>query len=422
MAIDSFSFFYPKLGSETSHLIFNADISPVAAEEIPRLATLKHLASKGKRLKSKLVMIALNGGLGTRMGLSSPKSLLPVNGTRTFLDRILAHATRQQIQLVLMSSFWTQAATRHALTRRRSASVLQSFVQHKFPKISQSDLMPAQWPANPVLEWNPPGHGDIYSALSTSGMLSRLISSGKRYAYVFNVDNLGAGIEWSLLGHMAQNQIPFLMEVAERSPTDLKGGHIARNRSGRLMLREIAQCPEEEKAAFADTEQYRFFNTNNIWIDLRHLHGYLKRHGSVPLPLIRNPKTIDPRDAQTPLVWQIETAMGAALSSFKDAGVVRVPTTRHYPVKTCADLLAARSDCFILNPHDHLRRHPLRQGRRVKIHLDPVYYSRLDQLEKRFRGGAPSLLGCRSLTIKGDVFFLTVLQPFAVMWSLKTSV
>ena len=49
--------------------------------------------------------------------------------------------------------------------------------------------------------------------------------------------------------------------------------------------------------------------------------------GSLPLPLIRNKKTVDPRDKNSPEVFQLETAMGAAIECFPDAGAIDVPRT-----------------------------------------------------------------------------------------------
>ena len=61
------------------------------------------------------------------------------------------------------------------------------------------------------------------------------------------------------------------MEVAERTAADKKGGHLCKGKSGGLMLRESAQCPEADEKAFQDTDKYKFFNTNNLWIDLKQL-------------------------------------------------------------------------------------------------------------------------------------------------------
>ncbi len=119
-------------------------------------------------------------------------------------------------------------------------------MQHKFPKILQKDYSPASWPKNPKLEWNPPGHGDVYTALLTSGMLDSLLADGIIYAFISNSDNLGARLDESLLGYFAHHQFPFMMEVAEKTPADIKGGHLARHKNGRLILREAAQCPANE--------------------------------------------------------------------------------------------------------------------------------------------------------------------------------
>lgn len=58
-------------------------------------------------------------------------------------------------------------------------------------------------------------------------------------------------------------------QVAERTAADKKGGHLARRLSdGRLMLRESAMCPDEDKASFEDVSKHKFFNTNNLWVNL----------------------------------------------------------------------------------------------------------------------------------------------------------
>ncbi len=90
------------------------------------------------------------------------------------------------------------------------------------------------------------------------------------------------------------------------------------------MLRESAQCPPDAVDAFQDVTRHRYFNTNNIWLSLPRLKAFLdEREGIVRLPMIRNTKTIDPRDASSPVVYQLETAMGAAIELFEDAAAVR---------------------------------------------------------------------------------------------------
>ena len=74
--------------------------------------------------------------------------------------------------------------------------------------------------------------------------------------------------------------------------------------------------------------------------------------GAIPLPLITNTKTIDPRNPASPKVLQLESAMGAAIECFEQTGAIVVPRTRFAPVKTTSDLLVLRSDaCRVTDDH-----------------------------------------------------------------------
>jgi UTP--glucose-1-phosphate uridylyltransferase len=196
-----------------------------------------------------------------------------------------------------------------------------------------------------------------------------------------------------------------MMEVAPRTPSDVKGGHVARHQDGRLTLRESAQCPKNELSAFRDIKRYGFFNTNNIWINLEALERLLEKQGMITLPLIRNPKTLDPQDEKSPKVYQIETAMGAAISLFNGATLVLVPLSRFLPVKKCTELLSIRSDRFIFSKENHLVLNPKVRSKIIQIDLDPRYYGKINLFDERFIQGIPSLVDCESLTIRGDVRF-----------------
>jgi UTP--glucose-1-phosphate uridylyltransferase len=256
------------------------------------------------------------------------------------------------------------------------------------------------------MEWNPPGHGDIYAALVTSGMLQKLLDAGILYAFISNSDNLGAVVDETILGYFAQNSFPFMMEVADRTEADSKGGHLARLKNGRLTLREIAQCPEHEINEFQDINVYGYFNTNTIWVNLLALKALLvSHHNVIRLPMIRNPKTLDPKDDSTPRVYQLETAMGSAISVFDGATAIRVPRTRFAPVKKCQDLLALWSDSYVVTEDFFVIQNPIRSLDTLVITLDSRYYKKIDQLKRRFPHGAPSLVDCVSLEVSGDVVF-----------------
>jgi len=407
--IETFSYYYKKVVEGETGIIFDRDIDPVHQDEIKDANSLESWTAAGKKAFKRAVRITLNGGLGTSMGLTAPKSLIEVKDGKTFLEIILQQAQQCSVKLALMNSFNTHKDTLSALSRINPSSFPLIFIQNKFPKILQKDLVPATWPEKPEQEWNPPGHGDVYTALYTSGMLQSLLDEGITYAFISNSDNLGAGMDSSLLGYFSENKFPFMMEVAEKTPSDLKGGHLARQKNGRLILREVAQCHESELSAFKDINRYRFFNTNNIWVNLKYLKDLIEEKKTIPLPMILNPKTLDPRDETSPRVFQIETAMGAAISLFEGATAVKVPRSRFFPVKKCSDLLAVCSDCFVFSKEKNLMINPSRilknKSDKIKINLDPKYYGKIDLLEKRFKDGIPSLVGCESLSIEGDVLF-----------------
>jgi UTP--glucose-1-phosphate uridylyltransferase len=282
------------------------------------------------------------------------------------------------------------------------------FLQSMVPKLDAETLEPIEWSKEPSLEWNPPGHGDVYPALRGSGMLDALLDQGYRYAMISNADNLGATTEARIPAHMERGDIPFLMEVVIGTEADRKGGHIARRREdGQLVLRETAQTPKEDEESFRDYRRWRYYNTNSLWVDLRVLGETLEQSGGVlELPLIVNRKTVDPRDSSSPKVIQLEAAMGAAIGSFKGAQMLQVPRTRFAPVKTTDDLLVLRSDVYTLDEEDMVVAPvPERAEDLPYVELDSEFYKLLDDFEERFPDGPPSLREAKRLIVHGDVTF-----------------
>ncbi|MFO7965933.1 MAG: UTP--glucose-1-phosphate uridylyltransferase [Desulfobacterales bacterium] len=409
LIIDHFKFYYRKLYDGETGLIPESDLLPVTSLDDAETFPAEYRET-GEAALPKTVIIKLNGGLGTSMGMDRAKSLLPVKNSLSFLDLIVrqSRSLRIFVPVVFMNSFSTRQDTRNALKAYPEiwGDLPLDFLQHKIPKINADDLSPAHTPGNPNLEWCPPGHGDLYPALETSGMLDTLLKAGYEYAFVSNADNLGAVMDPSLLGYFIANALTFMMETADRTEGDKKGGHLARFKSGGYGLREIAQCPENDQNSFMDIERHKYFNTNNIWLKLSALKRILKeKRGILALPMIRNRKTVDPRDPNSRAVYQLETAMGAAISVLEPSGAVRVSRNRFAPVKNTADLLIVRSDCYTLDDGFRIMSDPACGLDRAAIDLDPAFYRRIDDFEARFPFGPPSLVNCRSLTIRGDVTF-----------------
>jgi UDP-N-acetylglucosamine pyrophosphorylase len=405
---------YEALLRNESGMIPEDSIEP--ASDLTSFEVLDGTRAAAPDLLDKAVVIKLNGGLGTSMGLQGPKSLLPVRDGVTFLDLIVRQVLdlRQRhgakVRLLLMNSFSTSRETlQHLAHCGAPASAGLSdpaeveLMQNQIPKIDAATLAPVAWPADPDLEWCPPGHGDLFPALVGSGWLDRLLAEGVRYAFVSNSDNLGAILDPALLKHFADSGAPFLMEVTRRTAADRKGGHLAvRKSDGRLLLREVAQCPDADLAAFQDIERHRYFNTNSLWLRLDLLKAQLAADaGVLPLPMIRNRKTVDPRDKTSPTVIQLETAMGAAIECFAGAAAIEVSRSRFAPVKNTADLLALRSDAYEILANGQVRLHPDRRGVPPVITLSDDY-KLVDQLEAL---GVPSLRACRSLEVRGVARF-----------------
>lgn len=428
-AIAAFKHNYEVLESNASTLIGEADIAPV--DSLPRLDDMN--VTPDASLLQKTVVLKLNGGLGTGMGLDRAKSLLEVKNGETFLDLIakqvvqMREDTGSQVAFMLMNSFSTSEDTLKYLAKYETLSgdTGLEFLQNKSPKVDASDLSPATWPKDPSQEWCPPGHGDLYPAILGSGTLDKLLARGMRFLFVSNSDNLGATMDLKLLTHFAKSGAPFMMEVAERTESDKKGGHLAKDvKTGGLLLRESAQCPDDAADAFQDVtkcagspftapaqdlwaltnrgmvhpRRYKYFNTNNLWLDLVALHEAMQKHGGLlPLPLIKNGKTVDPRDKGSAKVIQLETAMGSAISLFPGAGAVCVPRTRFAPVKTTNDLFALRSDAYVITADHRVQLAPERNGVPPVVKLDGAYKF-VDALAKL--GTVPSLINCTKVVIE----------------------
>jgi UTP--glucose-1-phosphate uridylyltransferase len=408
VGIRAFARLYRLLVDGDRGLLPGDELAPVG--DLPELDDLPH-GHATRDLLDRAVVLKVNGGLGTSMGLSGPKSLIEVKPGLTFLGVIVRSVIQARrlhdvrVPLVLMNSFATRAATLRALAPVADvrADVPLDFEQHREPRLRAEDLTPLDWPAAPELEWCPPGHGDLYAALLSSGLLAVLRERGYRYAFVSNADNLGAVVEPRILAWMAAEDAPFVMEVVEGTEADRKGGHLAR-RNARIVLRETAQTPPSD-TSFTDFRRWRFYNANNLWLDLDRLADLLRAaDGVLPLPLIVNRKRVDPDDDRSPEVVQLETAMGSAVGAIDGARAVHVPRSRFAPVKTTDDLLCVRSDAYAMTEEGNLA--PV-AGLRAPpyVELDRRYFGRLRDFEARFPAGPPSLRRCERLVVHGDVTF-----------------
>jgi UTP--glucose-1-phosphate uridylyltransferase len=409
IAVDTFAHYEELLRSGEEGTLPEAELRPLT--DVP---SADELPDGDRSALQRAAVLKLNGGLGTSMGMTRAKSLLAVKEGHTFLDVIVRQVLHlrehqgAQVPLLLMNSFATRDDTLAALERYPELEIEGlplDFVQGKVPKLLVDSFEPVSWEADHSLEWAPPGHGDVFTSLATSGLLDTLLERGYEYLFLSNSDNLGAVLDPRILAWFAREELPFLSEVVDRTEADRKGGHLARRRDhDGLVLRETAQVPEQDQEAFEDIERHRFFNANNIWVNLPALRGTLDaRDGVLGLPMIVNRKTVDPTDSSSPEVVQLETAMGAAIGVFEGAGAVHVPRARFAPVKTTDHLLVVRSDAYELADDWTVQLAPGRVSAPI-VELSGEY-KLLAGFEERFPHGAPSLREAERLEVEGDVHF-----------------
>lgn len=357
---------------------------------------LKLSNEKSHSLLNKLAVLKLNGGLGTTMGMSGPKSSVKVKGDKNFIDLIIEQLEylnseyKCNVPLVLMNSFNTEKKTKK-LTKNYEN--IKTFNQSMYPRISTEDLMPI----SDDNMWYPPGHGDLFSSLIKSGMLDELLSEGKEYVFVSNIDNLAATVDLKILQFVSESNIDFCMEVTNKTRADIKGGTLI-NYKDVLTLLEIAQVPSDKKSEFTSTRKFKIFNTNSVWINLKALKDIATKD-NFELDIIKNKKSVNGEP-----IYQLETAIGAAIKYFENNCGVIVPRSRFLPIKTCSDLFLVESNLFEEN-NGFLKINSKRTSKQDPIiKLVGPNFSKISNFEQSF-DSIPDIVDLDILTVSGDVTF-----------------
>ena len=212
-AIRSFASAYERLESGESALLPTAELEP--AGEIDTLEQLPD--ADASDILDRVAVIKLNGGLATSMGLRSPevarrgtrRSLVPGHHRRP--DAGAPRALRRAPAAGADEQPGHPRGDGCARSRRipNSASGCRSTsFRAWFPSSTPRRSSRSRWTDNPTLEWNPPGHGDVYSALRGSGMLDAMLDQGYRYAMISNADNLGSTTDARIPAHMERGDDP----------------------------------------------------------------------------------------------------------------------------------------------------------------------------------------------------------------------
>lgn len=364
-----------------------------------------------REMLNKLVVIKLNGGLGTSMGCHGPKSMIHVRNELNFLDltvQQIEHLNKTydvNVPLVLMNSFNTDDDTQKFVRRYKGLQVeIYTFNQSCFPRISRDTLLPIARTCDiegDMEAWYPPGHGDFYDSFRNCGLLKEFIQQGREYCFISNIDNLGATVDPKILNLLfcpADRSPEFVMEVTDKTRADVKGGTLIQYEQ-KLRLLEIAQVPKEHIDDFKSVKTFKFFNTNNLWVKLSAIERVLQER-TLNMEIIVNNKTL----ANGLNVIQLETAVGAAMKTFNGGLGINVPRMRFLPVKKTSDLLLVKSNLYSLN-HGSLVMSPLRMFPTTPlVKLGDNHFAKVKEFLSRF-ADIPDLLELDHLTVSGDVTF-----------------
>jgi UTP--glucose-1-phosphate uridylyltransferase len=361
--------------------------------------------SRMQELGKKLAVLKLNGGLGTTMGCTGPKSAIEVRNDLTFLDltvqqiKELNSKHKTNVPLILMNSFNTHRETDKIIRKYDDSKVnVKTFNQSRHPRILKETLTPAPDKlAGDDTDWYPPGHGDVYYSLLSSGLLQQLIDEGREYIFISNVDNLGATVDFKILNMMHEQQCEFVMEVTDKTRADVKGGTLIEY-EGSAKLLEIAQVPADKVEEFKSIKKFKIFNTNNLWVNLKAIDRVLREGSLDDIDIIINPKT-----EKGKAVLQLEIAAGAAIQYFHNGRGVNVPRSRFLPVKSTSDLFIVQSNLYSL-VHGELVMNPQRVFPTVPLVKLGDNFKKVSDYMARLRG-IPDVLELDQLTVSGDVTF-----------------
>uniref|UniRef100_A0A5B6ZWS1 UTP--glucose-1-phosphate uridylyltransferase n=1 Tax=Davidia involucrata TaxID=16924 RepID=A0A5B6ZWS1_DAVIN len=394
------------LSGEAQHVEWSKIKTPTDDVVVPydSLAPTPEDSTETKKLLDKLVVLKLNGGLGTTMGCTGPKSVIEVRNGLTFLDLIVIQIESLNskygcnVPLLLMNSFNTHDDTQKIVEKYAKSNIeIHTFNQSQYPRLVVEDFMPLPCKGNTSKDgWYPPGHGDVFPSLKNSGKLDALLSQGKEYVFIANSDNLGAVVDLKILNHLVRNKNEYCMEVTPKTLADVKGGTLI-SYEGKVQLLEIAQVPDEHVNEFKSIEKFKIFNTNNLWVNLKAIKR-LVEVDALKMEIIPNPKEVDGIK-----ILQLETAAGAAIRFFDHAIGINVPRSRFLPVKATSDLLLVQSDLYTLSDGFVIRNKARANPENPNIELGPEF-KKVGNFLSRFKS-IPSIIELDSLKVTGDVWF-----------------
>ncbi len=228
---------------ELSHLNFSEDALEVLEppERVPHyqnggsLAEWKAAKAVGEAMirEQKVIALTVAGGQATRLGGLVPKGLLGVSPCRQkslfqlFAEKLKATEMRYGVRVpwLIMTSPFNRQPT-EAFFKDNGYFELKEvhfFEQSFLPVLSQEGKLLLETPC--TLAMNPNGHGGVFEALLTSGLLDNLKQQGYQYVSYFQVDNpLVHCVDPYFLGFHDLSQSSFSTKVLSKAYPEEKEG------------------------------------------------------------------------------------------------------------------------------------------------------------------------------------------------------
>lgn len=345
-----------------------------------------------KELLDKLVVLKLNGGLGTKMGFNGPKCGIEVCNGLTYLDLIVNQIESLNskhgcnVPLILMNTIRTHDSTLKAVEKylKKTVDILTLCQNQSYPVNKRQDSEDEMY------------HFDqqrLFLSLKNSGTLDALLLQGKEYILVVKSDNLGTVVDSKILNHLVQNRIQYCMEVTPTISPDFKGG-ILSSYEGKFQLSEIAQIPDKRSA-----EKFRLCDASNLWVNLKAIKRLVETDA---LNMENYPVSKKVNNDEIRLQ---ETEASSAIRFFDRAIGVTVPQSRFQPMMRTSDLLVVQSDLYTYTEGVLTRDSARTNLADPSIELGPEF-EKLSDFQSRFKS-IPSIIELDSLKVMGDVWFGT---------------
>ncbi|MCL2779402.1 MAG: UTP--glucose-1-phosphate uridylyltransferase [Polyangiaceae bacterium] len=242
----------------------SGSIIKLAAEGSPEHERLSARGLAAMRA-GELAFCTMAGGMATRMG-GIVKALCEACHGHTFLDLRLREnrSIEKRVGRPLPLWFMTSEATHDAIVRSLEATASADhtgvFMQNLSVRLTPTGSLFKDADGVPSLYAT--GHGDLVDALRRSGLLDRFIAAGGKWVWIANIDNLGASVDFALLGHF--------IEAVEKQAADVQcevcrkegdRGGIPVLAEGKLQVLEEFRLPPD-----FDPKAVNVFNTNTFLV------------------------------------------------------------------------------------------------------------------------------------------------------------